>query len=37
MMQKWDEILDAFNYAAQENIQTHGGNGYTWEYDCHLF
>ncbi|MDG0969688.1 MAG: acyl-CoA/acyl-ACP dehydrogenase [Porticoccaceae bacterium] len=27
----------AFHYCAQENIQTHGGNGYTWEYDCHLF
>ncbi|CAI8280652.1 MAG: Acyl-CoA dehydrogenase [Porticoccaceae bacterium UBA1117] len=27
----------AFNYCAQENIQTHGGNGFTWEYDCHLF
>lgn len=28
---------EAFNFCAQENIQTHGGNGYTWEYDCHLF
>jgi|TARA_B110001452_G_scaffold135124_1_gene112367 acyl-CoA dehydrogenase len=27
----------AFNYCSQENIQTHGGNGFTWEYDCHLF
>jgi acyl-CoA dehydrogenase len=23
--------------AAQEMIQIHGGVGYTWEYDCHLF
>jgi alkylation response protein AidB-like acyl-CoA dehydrogenase len=28
---------EAFSYAAQENIQTHGGMGYTWELDCHLF
>lgn len=28
---------DAFNLAAQENIQTHGGMGFTWEYDCHLY
>ena len=27
----------AFSLAAQENIQTHGGMGYTWELDCHLF
>jgi len=27
----------AFNYAAQESIQVHGGMGYTWELDCHLF
>ncbi|HUJ76934.1 MAG TPA: acyl-CoA dehydrogenase, partial [bacterium] len=27
----------AFQYAAQENIQTHGGMGFTWEYDCHLY
>ncbi|RYF97056.1 MAG: acyl-CoA dehydrogenase, partial [Caulobacteraceae bacterium] len=20
-----------------ENIQTHGGIGFTWEMDCHLF
>lgn len=24
-------------YAARENIQTHGGIGYTWESDCHLY
>lgn len=28
---------DAFNLAARENIQTHGGMGFTWEYDCHLY
>ena len=27
----------AFQLCSKENIQTHGGNGYTWEYDCHLF
>jgi len=25
---------DAYVFAAQENIQTHGGIGYTWESDC---
>jgi alkylation response protein AidB-like acyl-CoA dehydrogenase len=28
---------DAFETAAQEMIQLHGGVGFTWEYDCHLF
>ncbi len=28
---------DAFDLAATEMIQMHGGVGYTWEYDCHLF
>ena len=23
--------------ASKENIQTHGGMGYTWELDCHLY
>ena len=27
----------AFDYAAKESIQTHGGIGFTWEVDCHLF
>ncbi|MDC3327048.1 acyl-CoA/acyl-ACP dehydrogenase [Gammaproteobacteria bacterium] len=27
----------AFQFCSKENIQTHGGNGFTWEYDCHLF
>ncbi len=29
--------IKAFKECAEENIQTHGGNGFTWEYDCHLF
>jgi alkylation response protein AidB-like acyl-CoA dehydrogenase len=28
---------DAFWFAAKENIQTHGGMGFTWAVDCHLF
>jgi len=28
---------DAFFLAAKENIQVHGGAGFTWDYDCHLF
>ena len=28
---------DAFHLAAKENIQTHGGMGFTWDMDCHLF
>lgn len=27
----------AFELAAKEMIQFHGGVGFTWEYDCHLF
>jgi len=27
----------AFDLATVEMIQMHGGVGYTWEYDCHLF
>jgi alkylation response protein AidB-like acyl-CoA dehydrogenase len=27
----------AFDLAGVEMIQMHGGVGYTWEYDCHLF
>lgn len=27
----------AFDYASKENIQTHGGIGFTWEADCHFF
>ena len=28
---------DAFDLASKENIQVHGGMGFTWESDCHLF
>ena len=28
---------EAFELAATENIQIHGGVGFTWEYDCHLY
>jgi hypothetical protein len=28
---------EAFWFAAKENLQTHGGMGFTWEVDCHLF
>lgn len=27
----------AFALASKENIQTHGGIGFTWEADCHFF
>jgi alkylation response protein AidB-like acyl-CoA dehydrogenase len=28
---------EAFWFGAKENIQTHGGMGFTWEVDCHLY
>ncbi|CAE7836080.1 acdA [Symbiodinium microadriaticum] len=28
---------DAYYFTSKENIQTHGGVGFTWEMDCHLF
>ncbi len=28
---------EAFHLASKENIQTHGGIGFTWDVDCHLF
>ena len=28
---------EAYSLAARENIQTHGGIGFTWQSDCHLF
>jgi alkylation response protein AidB-like acyl-CoA dehydrogenase len=28
---------DAYRRAAADNLQIHGGVGFTWEYDCHLF
>ena len=29
--------IQAFHFASKENIQTHGGIGFTWESDCHLY
>jgi len=29
--------IQAYYFAAKENIQTHGGMGYTWEFDCQFF
>jgi alkylation response protein AidB-like acyl-CoA dehydrogenase len=28
---------EAFWFAAKENLQTHGGMGFTWDVDCHLY
>jgi len=28
---------DALTRAAAENVQIHGGVGFTWEFDCHLY
>jgi acyl-CoA dehydrogenase len=28
---------EAFNFAAEENLQVHGGIGYTFEANCHFF
>ncbi len=30
-------LSDAYRKVAAENIQIHGGVGFTWEYDCHLY
>ena len=27
----------AFQQCARDNIQVHGGMGFTWEFDCHLY
>jgi alkylation response protein AidB-like acyl-CoA dehydrogenase len=29
--------VDAYRAIAEEAVQFHGGIGFTWEYDCHLF
>ena len=29
--------LDAYQFAAEENVQLHGGIGFTWESDCQFF
>ncbi|MEE3332542.1 MAG: acyl-CoA dehydrogenase family protein [Myxococcota bacterium] len=31
------QATTALDLASVEQIQMHGGVGYTWEYDCHLF
>jgi len=31
------QASEAFDDLAVEMVQLHGGVGYTWEYDCHLF
>jgi acyl-CoA dehydrogenase len=28
---------DAYYFISKENIQVHGGMGFTWEFDCHLY
>lgn len=28
---------DAYEMCAREGLQIHGGVGFTWEYDCHMF
>jgi alkylation response protein AidB-like acyl-CoA dehydrogenase len=28
---------ETFQHCAKNNIQVHGGVGFTWAYDCHLF
>ncbi len=30
-------VSEAYRHAAFENIQIHGGVGFTWEYDAHLY
>ena len=27
----------AYQLCARDNIQVHGGMGFTWEFDCHLY
>ena len=28
---------EAYHFAAKENVQVHGGMGFTWEFNCHLY
>ncbi len=28
---------DAYYFCSKENIEVHGGMGFTWEFDCHLY
>ncbi len=27
----------AYQHCSKNNIQVHGGMGFTWEFDCHLY
>jgi alkylation response protein AidB-like acyl-CoA dehydrogenase len=29
--------IQAFQHCAKNNIQVHGGMGFTWEFDCHIY
>lgn len=29
--------IEAYYFASKETIQAHGGMGFTWEFDCHLY
>ena len=29
--------VDAYQFAAEENVQLHGGIGFTWESNCQFF
>ncbi|MBT7757098.1 MAG: acyl-CoA/acyl-ACP dehydrogenase, partial [Rhodospirillaceae bacterium] len=29
--------IEAYNFATKENVQVHGGMGFTWEFNCHLY
>jgi hypothetical protein len=29
--------IDAYHLSSKENLQTHGGMGFTWAGDCHLY
>ena len=33
----WKYASEAYWHAAVETIQTHGGIGFTWEHDAHLY
>jgi alkylation response protein AidB-like acyl-CoA dehydrogenase len=30
-------VSDAYRMCSAENVQIHGGVGFTWEFDCHLY
>lgn len=29
--------IDAYYFCTKQNIEAHGGMGFTWEFDCHLY